>query len=92
MSRLFLALIFVFISLQATFQIDKAAFLQILLTHFAKPSPGFDINPFSVFLGLAIPALPAISDREAEVSDLFSCRYESTFRVSAQAADQLNTI
>jgi hypothetical protein len=56
--------------LQTAFHENQAALLEIFAADLAEASPGFDIDPLGVFLGIAFLALPAITDGDAELSYL----------------------
>jgi hypothetical protein len=46
------ALILILLRLEPSFEIDQAALLEVFLADLSKPAPGFDVDPFGVFLAL----------------------------------------
>jgi hypothetical protein len=58
-----LALILIFIGLQAAFEKNETALLEIFLADLSEPSPGFDVDPLGRFFRLAAFVLPRSVER-----------------------------
>ena len=65
--------------------------MQVLGAYFAQPFPGFDIDPFGVFLGFSVGRFPAVADRQAELGHFFPSGSGAAFGILAETANQLNT-
>jgi hypothetical protein len=54
--------------------------------------PGFNVDPFCVFFGIALRYLPTIIDGKAEMSHILPVRSGAGFRVFAEMIDRLKSI
>ncbi len=86
------ALFFVFFGFQAPLKKNQASFVQVFLANLSKTLPGFYVDPFGGFFHFTVSVFPTIADRNAEGGHFFACRGELAFRVSAQAANQLDAV
>jgi len=75
-----LALVFILIRLQTSFDVNQASFSQIFLADLSKSPPGFDVDPFGIFLGLTLSVLPAFADSNTKMGDFPSCGSVLAFR------------
>ena len=87
-----LTLVFILVRFQAALNIDKASLFEVFLADLTQAAPGFHVDPFGIFLGLAFLALPAVADSKAEVRHFLAGGRELAFGILTQIADQLDTI
>src|SRR6185436_2269513 len=80
------AFIFIFFGLEPAFEINQAALFQVFLAHLSEPTPGFDVDPFGVFLQLAA-CLPTLGNGYAKMSYFLAGGRVLAFGVLAQTSD-----
>src|ERR1700674_4994346 len=74
--------------LQASLDVDLAAFFQILAGDFGLPAEKDDAVPLGLFLLLAGLVLPRVGGGDANVGDGVAAGRIAGFRIAAQIADQ----
>ena len=74
--------------LDAAFDINHGAFLQILLADFRELAPHNDAMPFGALLALAIFIFEGLVGGEGKIADALTAGSETRFGIFAETADQ----